>query len=86
MKVAAISEFKAKLAKYLRLVKTGEKIEIQDRGIPVAILSSIKEIKAPSSITHPRKDPAKLASSHFSVRLGNDVDVVSILIQDRRRR
>jgi len=30
---AAVSEFKAKLASYLRLVKAGEQVEIQDRGV-----------------------------------------------------
>ena len=85
MKIAAVSELKAKLAKYLRLVKSGEEIEIQERGVPVAILSSAKTA-APLDITPPRKDPSKLASLRFSVKLSREIDVVNLLVEDRKRR
>lgn len=41
MKIATISDLKAKLARYIRLVKSGEEVEIHERGIPVARLTSI---------------------------------------------
>jgi prevent-host-death family protein len=85
MKVVAISEFKAKLAKYLRLVRTGEEIDIRDRGVPVAVLSTVKN-PAPVVFTAPRKDPALLAQMHFSVTLPDSVDIVGVLLEDRKRR
>ena len=85
MKVVAVSEFKAKLAKYLRLVKTGEEIDIRDRGVPVAVLSSVKSA-SPIAFTPPRKDPARLAQMRFSVKLATTIDVVDFLLEDRKRR
>ncbi len=85
MKVAAVSELKAKLAKFLRLVKAGEEIEIQDRGVPVAILSA-KKSSLPLGTVAPRKAPSRLASLHFSVKLDPHVDVVDVLMQDRKKR
>ena len=85
MKVVAVSEFKAKLAKYLRLVKSGEEIDIRDRGIPVAVLSSVPR-STPIKFTPPRKDPSLLAQMRFSVKLAPDVDVVDFLLADRKRR
>ncbi|MEO7164295.1 MAG: type II toxin-antitoxin system Phd/YefM family antitoxin [Bdellovibrionia bacterium] len=85
MKVVAVSEFKSKLAKYLRLVKTGEEIDIRDRGIPVAVLSAVKSA-SPVKFTPPRKDPARLAQMHFSVKLAPNIDVVNFLLEDRKRR
>lgn len=60
MKIAAISELKAKLSKYLRLVKAGEEIEIHKRGVPIAILSA-KESSRDLGIIPPRKDPKRLS-------------------------
>ena len=85
MKVAAVSEIKAKLAKYLRLVKSGEEIEIQERGVPIAILSSAN-CKAPLESIPPRKDPKKLAKLKFSTKLAPEIDVVHFLMEDRKRR
>jgi prevent-host-death family protein len=85
MKVVAVSEFKAKLAKYLRLVKTGEEIDIRDRGVPVAVLSAVKTA-TPLEFTPPRKDPARLSQMHFSVKLAPEINVVDFLLADRKRR
>lgn len=85
MKVAAISEFKSKLAKFLRMVKTGEEVEIRERGVPIAKLSSIKS--TPNAITiPPRKDPARLSKIQFSVKTANDFEVVEFLMEDRNKR
>lgn len=64
MKIAAISEFKAKLARYIRLVKSAEDVEICRRGLPVARLTSIKR-ESILEITPPRKNPASLAKYRF---------------------
>jgi prevent-host-death family protein len=41
MKSAGVAELKARLASYLKLVKSGSEIVITDRGIPVAKLVPI---------------------------------------------
>ncbi len=81
---AAISEFKAKLASYLRLVKTGEQIEIQDRGVTVGILSAQPSEEAPLVILA-SKNPKLLAQLKAKVTLEN-VDPVQLLLEDRGRR
>lgn len=85
MKVVAVSEFKAKLAKYLRLVRTGEEIDIRDRGVPVAVLSSAKKT-TPLEFIPPRKEAERLSQLKFSVRLDSRVDVVDLLLEDRKKR
>jgi len=45
MKVAAVSELKARLSKYLNRVKPGEEVLITDRGKPVARLLPISRAK-----------------------------------------
>lgn len=85
MKIAAISELKAKLSYYLRLVKTGEKVEIHDRGTPVAILSA-KEDRSRLNTVPPRKDPAALAKRKFHVHPKRKFDAAAILEEERSRR
>ena len=74
MKKAALSELKARLSSYIRLVKSGEQVEIQERGVPVALLSSL-QTKKQDLITPPSKDPQKLAQMKFSVRPKNVFDI-----------
>ena len=84
MKKAAISEFKAKLASYLRLVKGGERVEIQDRGLTVAVLSRLpleeEELVIPAS-----KSPKLFSKLRAALTL-DSLDVVEILIEDRNKR
>jgi len=78
---AAVSEFKAKLSSYLRLVKTGEKVEIQDRGITVGVLSG-----SPSAeellVIPPSRNPKLLAQFKSKITL-EKVDVVQLLLEER---
>lgn len=41
MQTVSVSELKAQLSKYLRVVRRGGEVQILDRGIPVARLSGI---------------------------------------------
>jgi prevent-host-death family protein len=41
MKTASVSELKAQLSRFLRMVKRGSEVEILDRGVPVARLVAI---------------------------------------------
>ena len=85
MKTAAISELKAKLSKYLRLVKSGEKVEIQERGVAIAMLVG-PEKKSDLIIIPPRKDPKALKSFQFSFKRKLEVDPVEFLLEDRKKR
>jgi prevent-host-death family protein len=42
MKVAGVAELKARLASYLKIVKSGSEILITDRGVPIAKLVPIE--------------------------------------------
>ena len=81
---AAVSEFKAKLSSYLRLVKTGEKVEIQDRGITVGVLSG-SHSDEDLVVIPPSKNPKLLAQFKSKVTL-EDVDAVKMLLEDRSKR
>jgi prevent-host-death family protein len=41
MKIVSVSELKAHLAKYLRLVRRGGEVQVSERGIPIARLIPI---------------------------------------------
>jgi antitoxin (DNA-binding transcriptional repressor) of toxin-antitoxin stability system len=69
----------------LRLVKSGEEIEIRERGVPVARLTSIKK-ESVLAITPARKDPASLSKYRFSVKPKSNFDVVDMLLEDRAKR
>jgi prevent-host-death family protein len=45
MRVAAVSELKARLSEYLNHVKTGEEVVITDRGKPVARLIAAQQAR-----------------------------------------
>ncbi|MGK5084927.1 type II toxin-antitoxin system prevent-host-death family antitoxin [Bdellovibrionota bacterium FG-1] len=85
MKIAAISELKAKLARYIRLVKSGEDVEIRERGVPVARLTSIRR-ESVLTITPPRKPPGSLAKYRFSIKPVSKFDVLDLLLEDRAKR
>ncbi|PIU00153.1 MAG: hypothetical protein COT74_06185 [Bdellovibrionales bacterium CG10_big_fil_rev_8_21_14_0_10_45_34] len=85
MKIAAISELKAKLARYIRLVKSGEDVEIRERGVPVALLTAIRS-ESDISITPPRKDPSSLGKFSFSTKPKIKFDVVELMLEDRAKR
>lgn len=81
---AAVSEFKAKLSSYLRLVKAGERIEIQDRGITVGVLSGLPS-EEESLVIPPSKSPKLLAQFKSKTTL-EKVDAVRLLLEDRSAR
>lgn len=76
-----VSEFRAKLSSYLRLVKTGEKVEIQDRGVTVGVLSG-----SPSDeeclVIPASKNPKLFAEFKSKITL-EKVDAVKLLLEDR---
>lgn len=84
MRNVTVSDLKARFAKFLRIVKTGEIIQIQKRGIPIALIIPITNKK--SFIIPPKKNPKRLSKMKFTAKLKNNIDVVNFLVEDRKRR
>ncbi len=80
-----VSELKSKLSKYLRLVKNGEEIEVEERGFPIAKLTNLKN-QTPLLIRRAQKDPKGLAQIKSTAHGKKDFDVVSLLLEDRKKR
>ena len=86
MTKVALSVFKAKMSYYLKLVKAGEDIELQERGSPIAKLTAQK-YEEEDLIVKPKQSPQKLQKMKFSVKLtGKGPDAVQLLLEDRARR
>jgi len=85
MRWVSSSELKAKLARYLRLVRQGEVVEVRDRGIPIATIRGIESTKRLVSDL-PVKDPAGLAKLVSDVDCQVKTDAVGLLLKDRRQR
>ncbi len=82
----AISEFKAKMSHYLRLVKSGEELELRDRGVSVALIVSSQPAQEELSIPA-QKPPGDLARMKFTVKPTlKGIDIVDFLLEDRRKR
>lgn len=85
MKPVSSSDLKAKLAKYLRLVRNGETIEVRDRGIPIAILRGTEKESTLPTIP-PSDEPAQIGRLVSEVRKVPTTDVVQLLLDDRHKR
>ena len=44
MRTTAVANLKAKLSRYLRLVKTGEEVLITDRDVPIAKIVPVRDL------------------------------------------
>lgn len=84
MKSVKISELKANLAKFLRMVRGGETIEVLDRGRPIAVIRGTEKVDELRTIP-PLKDPSGLAKLKSQVEHPPKLDVVQLLLEDRRR-
>ena len=86
MKQIKVSEFKAKLSHYLRLIRRGQEIIVVDRNLPIARVSQISEedeveISTPSlSIQEVLGGLPKLPSSDIAT------DSLAILLEERQRK
>ncbi len=85
MKSVKTSELKANLAKYLRMARSGETIEVLDRGQPVATIRGI-EAETSFSTVPPLGDPRELSRLKSKVQSPPKTDVVGLLMDERRRR
>ena len=85
---AKTSEFKARLAHYLGLARSGREVVVKDRDTPVARLVPYK-VDAPTNLlVITPKDPSAPPLGKVAVRGTKvaDVDTLSQLLDDRSRR
>ncbi len=85
MKKTGIAEFKAHLAHFLRMVKSGINVEIHDRGTPVAILTKMQS-QVELVITPPLKKKEFLKGFKSRFKKAQKIDIDSILQIDRNQR
>lgn len=82
-----IAEFKAKMGKFLRLVRSGIEVVLTDRGHPVARVTSYTETTIKKiAIRKPSRDPKQLGRLSFPPKKGRRTDSVAVLLEDRRSR
>ncbi len=85
-----LSEFKAKLSKYLRMVKAGDRVILEERGHPVAELNACRDDRqdvARAAVARGPNEPGgmKGVRLHGIPGLGA-IDVVALLREERDRR
>lgn len=85
VKEAMISELKAKLSKYVALVRGGETVVVRDRNTPVARLVPYQENTDRLQLERASLSPEELANL-TPVRLRKSVDLVKELRHDRDAR
>jgi antitoxin (DNA-binding transcriptional repressor) of toxin-antitoxin stability system len=82
-----IAEFKAKMGKFLRLVRSGVEVILLDRNHPIAKVTPFsKEQETKVSVRKPIQDPKELRNLSFTPRKGRRTDSVSFLLEDRKSR
>jgi antitoxin (DNA-binding transcriptional repressor) of toxin-antitoxin stability system len=86
VKIAGIAELKAHLAHFIRMAKSGNEIEIHDRGVPVALLTKFSNKSRGLIITPPSKKEALFSKFKFRSKIKTEIDAVSILLEDRAKR
>lgn len=90
MRSVRVSEFKTKIAKYLKLVKKGEEMEILERDTPVARVIGVKA-ETPLSL-EPAQGGSKLlwASLDGGQKKGRPIELtvnpLELLFEERRKR
>ncbi len=85
---AKTSEFKARLAYYLGLARSGREVVVKDRDTPVARLVPYKLDESPKSLVITPRDPAAPPLGKIAVRgtKVSGVDTLALLLDDRSRR
>jgi prevent-host-death family protein len=83
MKVLGVAEFKAKLSEYLRSVRRGHELTIYDRDQPIARVVPYAP-SSPLAVREPAVHYTTLGAVPLPPPLALDVDVVELLLDDRR--
>lgn len=88
----SVTELKARLSKYLRLVKAGETVEVMERSVPIARLAAVhhgggderlERLIATGVVTAPAEEPRTLHDVPLVPTTG---DVVEALVEGRGER
>jgi antitoxin (DNA-binding transcriptional repressor) of toxin-antitoxin stability system len=85
MKAVRIADLKRHLSRHLRDVRAGGTLTVLDRDTPVARLVPI-DSGEDVSITSPQPGAARLADVKLPVAAKIAIDVVELLLDERRRR
>jgi antitoxin (DNA-binding transcriptional repressor) of toxin-antitoxin stability system len=85
MKAVKIAHLKSHLSRHLRDVRGGQALTVLDRDTPIARLMPI-DADDDVVITRPAKGTAPLAKVKLPPPAKIDVDVVKLLLDDRRSR
>ncbi len=85
MKTVRIAQLKSRLSHHLRAVRAGETLTVLDRDTPIA---RIVPLDAPDDIviTKPARNAPPIGKLRFPPAPKLDIDVVELLLEDRRRR
>ncbi len=82
MKAAGIAELKARLSEYLRHVRQGESVLIQDRGTPVARIVPYEKAM-PLTVRRPPPGSPRPCEVRLPPSPELEIDVVELLLEDR---
>ena len=86
MKQVRIADLKAHLSQHLRAVQQGESIAILDRDTPIAQIVPVKEAGSLRSRGPVPGAPPLNRVPLPKKRLGRAVDIVDLLLEERRER
>jgi prevent-host-death family protein len=84
MNEVRIADLKAHLSEHLRGVRRGRSLAVLDRNTPIARIVPYSNDAGKLSIYHPQRDPAKLREIPLPPPLKGDVDIVSLLLDERQ--
>lgn len=84
MKTVKIAEFKARLSEYLRIVRRGNTLVIQDRETPIARVIPYAKESEGLIIREPLDEHASIQSVPLPPPLVLDVDIVELLREERQ--
>ena len=79
-----IAELKAHLSEHLRRVRRGHSLVVLDRDKPVAKVVPYTEGDEPLTVRAPLGKYPSVQEVPLPPRLGLDIDIVDLLLQDRR--
>jgi antitoxin (DNA-binding transcriptional repressor) of toxin-antitoxin stability system len=85
MRTVRIAQLKSKLSQHLRAVRAGETLTVLDRETPIARIVPI-DAADDIVITKPARNAPAPGKLRFPPTVKLDLDVVELLLEDRRRR
>ena len=79
-----IVELKSKLGEYLRRVRAGDSLTVMDRAMPVARIVPYEREATPLRVRSPKPGAPRPGDFKPPAPLDVDLDVVDLLLEDRR--